>query len=80
MFSDPVNSGGIGPRKSDMRFSVILVCRFRKPSLRRGVTVVPRHYPLNYGGSVACMGAVSSCAVLSSIVKVAPSLLPLLDA
>ena len=39
MFCDAVNSRGIGPRKSDMHFSVILVCRFRKPSF----------YPLNYG-------------------------------
>ena len=44
--------------------------RFRKPSF----------YPLNYGDGVARAIGASSCAVLSSIVKVAPVPLPLLDA
>ncbi len=42
MFCDAVNSRGIGPRKSDMHFSVILVCPFRKPSFS----------PLNYGDKI----------------------------
>jgi hypothetical protein len=33
MFSYPLNSRGIGPRKSDMHFSVILVCRFRNAAM-----------------------------------------------
>ena len=37
MFSYPLNSRGIGPRKSDMHFSVILVCRFRNAAMTREV-------------------------------------------